>query len=128
MGIKTDYNSRIFSVGCELKEMSFLRKYKNSSDQQIRVGNVRWSMIKTNPKVGTDKFQMMTGIAGTIVDVETDRLTVRFDSGHKLPHNHLYILSEGETEVDHITGGVIDNGIQVGLPFLTTHADLQTLG
>jgi len=72
-------------------------------------------MDMINPEVGTDKFQIATVVAGTVIGVVTDRFTGRFDGGHEFLHHHLGILVEEESGVDHIAGGIVDNGIQIGL-------------
>lgn len=86
-----------------------------------------WSMDKVDAEICADKFQMMAGVTGAVVGVETDRLAVDFDSGHQFLHHHLGILCEKETGMDHIARGVIDNGVQVGLTFLAIHPDLRTM-
>jgi hypothetical protein len=86
-----------------------------------------WSVDKMDTEVGADKFQMVAGITGAVIGVETDRLAVNSDGGHQFLHHHLGILGEKEAGVDHIAGGVIDNGVQVGLAFLAVHPDLRPM-
>ena len=100
---------------------------KKSFDLAATTGFPWRSMDKMDTESGTDKFQMVAGITGAVVGVETDRLAVDFDSGHQFLHHHLGILCEKETGMDHIARGVIDNGVQVGLTFLAIHPDLRTM-
>ena len=70
---------------------------------------------------------MMAGVTGAVVGVETDRFAVDFDGSHQFLHHHLCIFCEKETGVYHIASGVIDNGVQVDLTFLTIHPDLRPM-
>jgi hypothetical protein len=78
-------------------------------------------------EVGTDELQMPTGIAGAVVGVKTYGYSMSPNGGHQFFHEDLSVLSQEKPGMNHIAGGIVDNGMQVGFTLPAPNPDFWSM-
>ena len=86
-----------------------------------------WSMDEMDTEICADKLEMPACITGPVVGIETQRFAVNPHGGHQLFHEYLGVLRCKKSGTDHISCGVINDGVQIGFALFPVYSDFRAM-